>query len=131
MPCNLSRRRQSDAEHLEENLAQAHQLMTWQLTDYRYKRPNHHKLKQILTLQKKVRKLQSICSYLEVMLLSAPDLLESSVRAKLWKEWLTFEEPSKQMAAEETQIHRVLKDLYQHIEQVHVLLHKTTGSPFP
>lgn len=115
----------------KEKLSRTLQLCSWQIADYRYKTPPQAELKEILTAKRTIKKLQLICSYLEVTLQSPPVSfsIKEEELGKLWEQWLHFDNtnqpielPLSLKTSNEHKTRLIVSSLVCHMEYIQVLL---------
>jgi uncharacterized membrane protein YgaE (UPF0421/DUF939 family) len=115
---------------LNRSLAVILQNITWQLADYRYKKPRKAELKEMLTYKRTLGKLQSISTYLDIIIHSppVPHSVRSEIQAHLWEQWRHFEKidqpiqfPSTVETLDDEEARLIIESLFCHIELIHIL----------
>jgi uncharacterized membrane protein YgaE (UPF0421/DUF939 family) len=118
-------------KELNQSLTMTLQNISWQLADYRYKKPDKAELRQILVYKRTLGKLQSISTYLDIIIHSppVPQTVRSEIPLQLWEQWRRFEKidqpiqfPSTAEALDDEEAQLVIESLFCHIEFIHILL---------
>lgn len=120
----------AELSELNDNLTNTIKIISWQLGDYRYRSPHKSELRQILNYKRTIGKLQSICSYLDIIMHSPPlpEEADENLKKEMWEQWLHFEKYDhplpfpRHLEKIDDEARLMIESLFCHIEFIHILL---------